>query len=85
MDLDNIDRAIISILLDDARASQRKLSREIGVAQGTITNRIKRLEDAGIISGYSVVIDPEKVGWSMTIMAGLRTVSYTHLRAHETR
>ena len=72
MDLDNIDRAIISILLDDARASQRKLSREIGVAQGTITNRIKRLEDAGIISGYSVVIDPEKVGWSMTIMAGLR-------------
>ena len=72
MDLDNIDRAIISILLDDARASQRKLSREIGVAQGTITNRIKRLEDAGIISGYSVVIDPEKVGWSMTIKAGLR-------------
>ena len=60
MDLDNIDRAIISILLDDARASQRKLSREIGVAQGTITNRIKRPEDAGIISGYSVVIDPEK-------------------------
>ena len=72
MDLDDVDRAILSALLEDARASQRKLSRDVGVAQGTITNRIRRMEEMGIINGYSVVIDPEKVGWSMTIMAGLR-------------
>ncbi|HII37634.1 MAG TPA: Lrp/AsnC family transcriptional regulator [Candidatus Poseidoniaceae archaeon] len=71
MDLDAVDRAIIAALLSDARASQRQLAREVGVAQGTITNRIRRMEDMGIIQGYSVVIDPESVGWNMTIMAGL--------------
>ena len=72
MDLDEIDRAILNSLLSDARASQRQLSRDVGVAQGTITNRIRRMEEMGIIKGYSVVIDPESVGWNMTIMAGLR-------------
>ena len=45
MDLDEVDRAILASLLSDARASQRQLSREVGVAQGTITNRIRRMEE----------------------------------------
>ncbi len=72
MTLDNTDRAILQALLEDSRASQRELSRIVGVAQGTITNRLKKLEAQNIIQGYSVVLDPESVGWSMTIMAGLR-------------
>ena len=72
MNLDKIDRAILQALLEDSRASQRELSRVVGVAQGTITNRLKKLESQNIIQGYSVVLDPESVGWSMTIMAGLR-------------
>ena len=71
MELDNTDRAILQALLKDSRASQRELSRIVGVAQGTITNRLKKLENNGVISGYSVVLDPESVGWTMTIMAGL--------------
>ena len=62
MELDNTDRAILQALLKDSRASQRELSRIVGVAQGTITNRLKRLENNGVISGYSVVLDPESVG-----------------------
>ena len=72
MNLDNTDRAILQALLEDSRASQRELSRIVGVAQGTITNRLKKLESQNIIQGYSVVLDPESVGWIMTIMAGLR-------------
>ncbi len=72
MNLDRTDRAILQALLEDSRASQRELSRIVGVAQGTITNRLKKLESQNIIQGYSVVLDPESVGWSMTIMAGLR-------------
>ncbi|MAV44257.1 MAG: AsnC family transcriptional regulator [Euryarchaeota archaeon] len=72
MTLDSTDRAILQALLEDSRASQRELSRIVGVAQGTITNRLKKLESQNIIQGYSVVLDPESVGWSMTIMAGLR-------------
>ena len=51
MDLDDVDRAIIAALLSDARASQRHLSRAVGVAQGTITNRIRRMAKMGIIQG----------------------------------
>ena len=72
MNLDKTDRAILQALLEDSRASQRELSRIVGVAQGTITNRLKKLESQNIIQGYSVILDPESVGWSMTIMAGLR-------------
>tara|TARA_B100000768_G_C11266683_1_gene371437 strand:- start:717 stop:1247 length:531 start_codon:yes stop_codon:yes gene_type:complete len=71
MKLDNTDRAILQALIEDSRSSQRELSRIVGVAQGTITNRLKRLEKNGVINGYSVVLDPESVGWTMTIMAGL--------------
>ena len=41
MNLDKTDRAILQALLEDSRASQRELSRIVGVAQGTITNRLE--------------------------------------------
>ena len=72
MALDNVDRAIIEELERDSRTSQRKLASKIGVAQGTITNRMQRLESDGVIKGYGVKLDAESVGWGMTIMAGLR-------------
>jgi DNA-binding Lrp family transcriptional regulator len=72
MALDNVDRAIIEELERDSRTSQRKLASKIGVAQGTITNRMQRLESNGVIKGYGVKLDAESVGWGMTIMAGLR-------------
>lgn len=72
MALDNVDRSIIEELERDSRTSQRKLASKIGVAQGTITNRMQRLEKDGIIKGYGVRLDAESVGWGMTIMAGLR-------------
>ena len=71
MTLDNVDKQIIELLCDDARLSQRQLAQKVGVAQGTITNRIRRLEDEGVIEGYSAVLNPESLGWGMTVMAGL--------------
>jgi DNA-binding Lrp family transcriptional regulator len=60
------------VLLEDARISQRALARKVGIAQGIVQNRLRRLEEMGVIKGYSVMLDPGAVGWSMTIMAGLR-------------
>ena len=71
MVLDQIDRKIISMLCEDARLSQRQLAQKVGVAQGTVTNRIRKLEDEGVINGYSAVLNPESLGWGMTVMAGL--------------
>jgi len=74
MNLDDTDRAILEVLLEDARTSQRALARRVGIAQGTVLNRLRRLEEMNVIQGYSVILDPSAVGWSMTIMAGLRIV-----------
>lgn len=72
MDLDATDRALLMLLSEDARVSHRSLARTLGLAQGTVTNRIRRLEDEGVIEGYRVALNPTRLGWSMTIMAGLR-------------
>tara|TARA_B100000575_G_scaffold33816_2_gene22754 strand:- start:2097 stop:2555 length:459 start_codon:yes stop_codon:yes gene_type:complete len=72
MELDATDRALLVLLSNDARVSHRSLARSLGIAQGTVTNRIRRMEEHGVIKGYSVTLDPVQLGWSLTIMAGLR-------------
>ena len=71
MVLDSIDRSIIRALCEDARLSQRQLAQIVGVAQGTIANRIRKLEEEGAIQGYAPILGAEEVGWGMTVMAGL--------------
>ena len=71
MSLDTTDRAIIEALYEDARISQRQLAQIVDVAQGTIANRIRKLEAAGAIQGYTAILGAEAVGWGMTVMAGL--------------
>ena len=71
MDLDATDRALLAALLEDARISQRGLAKRVGVAQGTITNRLRRLEGMGVIKGYTVLLDAESIGWTMTVITGL--------------
>ena len=72
MNLDETDRALLHLLGEDARVSHRQLARELGLAQGTVTNRIRRLEQEGVIEGYRVALNAGELGWTMTIMAGLR-------------
>ena len=70
--IDETDRKIIHVLQKDGRASLRKISEEVGVSLGTVSNRVNRMESSGIITGYSVRLDPEKVGWSLNVVIGLR-------------
>ncbi len=70
--LDDTDRRILSVLQRDARASMRSISEEAGVSLGTVSNRVRRLEESGVIRGYTVMLDPEKAGWELTVVIGLR-------------
>ncbi len=70
--LDDTDRRILSVLQRDARASMRRISKEAGVSLGTVSNRVRRLEESGVIRGYTVMLDPEKAGWELTVVIGLR-------------
>ena len=70
--IDDTDRRILSVLLQDARTSLRSIAEEVGVALGTVSNRVKRMEEMGVIQGYGILLDAEKVGWTMTVLCGLR-------------
>ena len=70
--IDETARRILSVLQRDARTSMRKISEEVGVSLGTVSNRVRRLEKIGVIRGYTVLLDPEKVGWDLNVVVGLR-------------
>ena len=70
--LDDIDKKIIKVLENDARTSLRKISQLVDVSLGTVSNRVKRMEKNGVIKGYSVILDPDKIGWELNVVIGLR-------------
>ncbi len=72
--MDDVDRALLEALKEDARLSMRKMSERVGVALGTVANRLAKLEETGAITGYSVELDPDKIGWDLTVVVGLRIV-----------
>ncbi|GKT24463.1 Lrp/AsnC family transcriptional regulator [Acidovorax sp. SUPP3334] len=57
--MDKIDQQLIAQLRHNARASVATLAARLGVSRGTVTNRIRRLEDTGVIVGYTVRLRPE--------------------------
>lgn len=57
--LDDTDHALIALLRRDARMSVALLAQRLKVSRGTVTNRIRKLEDAGIIVGYTVRLRPD--------------------------
>ena len=66
MRLDSIDMRILKILESDSRLSYREIAKKIGVAVGTVASRIKEMEEEGIIKGYTVMLDYEKLGYEIT-------------------
>ena len=70
--IDDTARRILAVLLADARTSMRSIAEEVGVALGTVSNRVKRMEAMGVIQGYEARLDAEKIGWTMTVLCGRR-------------
>lgn len=59
MQLDETDRELLALLRRDARLSVATLAAKLGVARGTVSNRLRKLEDAQVIVGYSVRLRPD--------------------------
>jgi len=74
MDIDELDHRILTVLCEDSRASSRKIAQRCSVSVGTVLTRIKRMEKAGIIKGYTIALDHEKLGYQLTAIAEI-TVS----------
>ena len=57
--MDDTDRQLISLLRTDARMNVAALAHKLGVSRGTVTNRLRKLEDKQVIVGYTVRLRPE--------------------------
>ena len=68
MELNQIDSKILKALLEDARFSSRQIAKNVGVSVGTVLSRIKKMEDDGLIKGYSVILSHEKLGYELTVV-----------------
>ena len=60
--IDDIDHKILEILQNTGRDSASHIASEIGMSVPAVSERIHKLEEAGIISGYEAIVDPKKVG-----------------------
>jgi DNA-binding Lrp family transcriptional regulator len=62
-EIDDLDLQIIKLLQEDSRISYNKMASKLGASVGTIYNRVKSLEEKGILKGYTAIIDPVKLGY----------------------
>jgi Lrp/AsnC family leucine-responsive transcriptional regulator len=76
-ELDRFDAAILRVLSSEGRISATELARRIGLSKSPTQARMKRLEDAGIITGYRAGLDP--------IRMGLAHVAFVEVRLSDTR
>jgi DNA-binding Lrp family transcriptional regulator len=63
--LDEVDKAILRELISNARLSFREIARRIGVSTATVANKVRRMEEEGVIRGYTAIVDAEKLGYDI--------------------
>jgi DNA-binding Lrp family transcriptional regulator len=71
VELDQIDRKILKALQDNARLSSQELSDQVGISSSPCWRRVKALEDAGVITKYVTLVDPETLGLSISIFTNV--------------
>ncbi len=69
---DDFDRKILRTLQADARITNSELAEKIGLSPSPCLRRVRRLEEAGLIRGYTALIDPAAFGWTMVAIATIR-------------
>jgi Lrp/AsnC family transcriptional regulator, leucine-responsive regulatory protein len=78
--LDDLDRAVLALLQDEGRISLSELGWRIGLSQPAMSERVGRLEESGVITGYGARIDPRALGLKTSAVIRLRT-THEHIRA----
>ena len=81
MTIDDIDRKVLTELQQDARVSYAELGRRVGLTTPAVIERVRKLEDAGVITGYRAEIDTAKVGLPITafVRMSITGVDYSHI------
>lgn len=73
--MDQIDRLLLRALQDDSSRSLADLAEQVGTSTSACHRRIKALEAAGVISGYSAVLDPQRLGLTLQAIVEITLTS----------
>ncbi|UUP19548.1 Lrp/AsnC family transcriptional regulator [Nitratireductor thuwali] len=72
--LDDVDAAILEMLVANARVTTAELARAVGLSAPTVAERVKRLEEADVITGYSAAVSPAAMGLPISVYFRIRPV-----------
>lgn len=70
-DIDDVDKTILMYLIENTRMPFTEIAKKMDVSAGTIHVRVKKLEDAGIIKGTTLITDYDKMGYQFVAYVGL--------------
>lgn len=70
--MDEIDQKILKILMRDARISQKELAAKVGLSAPGAAERVRRLEERGVIRGFTIDVDPEALGYTLQAIVRIR-------------
>jgi DNA-binding Lrp family transcriptional regulator len=70
--LDELDRSIVELLIQQQNLTPSEISRSLKVTQSKVWRRIKSLKDSGVLNGKQVLIDIEKLGFGVTVFLGVK-------------
>ncbi len=70
-DIDQLDRQILGILTADGKTPYAEIGKQLFVSPGTVHVRIKKLEEKGVVRGYSLNVDYTKLGYDITAFLGI--------------
>lgn len=83
LDLDATDHRVLDHLQRDGRLSVADLARAINLSPSATADRVRRLTDAGVITGYTAVVDPEALGYTITAFVRLAYPSGNYKPFHD--
>lgn len=83
--IDEIDARIIGALQRDGRISWRRLAEEVFLAPSSVADRVRRLEDDGVITGYTAVVSAESLGRDVRAVVDVSLIPGDHADAFEQR
>lgn len=81
--LDGIDRQLLDALQSDSKRSLKEIGAAVGLSAPSVMERVRKLENAGIIKGYHALLDARKVGLDISAFIGVSISNPSHLEAFE--
>lgn len=71
--INETDKQILRIIQQDAKVPNVEIARQVGLAPSAILERVRKLEERGVIRGYAAEINPKEVGFGLTVFVFVRT------------